>query len=207
MNLQRRPSAESRRTRRGSGSAAGRLGPRQDRRPRPQGPAVPRRLQRPRRSSRAARCRWSAASPSAASTTVAPEVAVVNVGDLERRFEAGEEVNADTLKAKRPGQGPVRRAEGAGRRRADQEPEDLRPPFSRIGRGEDREGRRPGRSCCRARSRWSRDEAGESRNERSMPANEPSQLQALNRSQKDRRHVGKDSRRLHDPRAAAEDPA
>ena len=49
-----------------------RLRPRQDRRPRPQGPRLPRRLLLARRSSRAARCRWSAASPSAASTTASP---------------------------------------------------------------------------------------------------------------------------------------
>ena len=42
------------------------------------------RLFRRRRSSKAARCPWSAAFPSAASTTTSPStVAVVNVGDLD----------------------------------------------------------------------------------------------------------------------------
>ena len=77
------------------------LGPRQDRRPRPQGPGLARRLSRSRRSSRAARCRWSAAFPSAVSTTVGPRRwPSVNVGDLEKRFASGEEVTPETLEAK-----------------------------------------------------------------------------------------------------------
>ena len=60
-------------------------------------------------------------------------VAVVNLGDLEERFQAGEEVNAETLKAKNLAQGTLRRAQGPWRRRADQEPEDLRPPLQPHG--------------------------------------------------------------------------
>ncbi len=46
-------------------------------------------------------------------------------------FDAGDEVTPESLREHRPRQGPLRRAEGAGRRRADQEAEDLGPPFSR----------------------------------------------------------------------------
>ena len=76
-----------------------RLGPRQDRavavtRARAQLAGWSARRDLRRRSA----CRWCAAFPSAASTTrFAMTVAVVNVGDLDEAFEAGDEVTPESL--------------------------------------------------------------------------------------------------------------
>ncbi len=80
----------------------------------------------------------------------------VNVGDLDEAFEAGEEVTPETLARQEPGQGPLRRAQGARRRRADQEAEDLGPPVQPVGAGEDRAGRRRGDRAARQERRSSR---------------------------------------------------
>ena len=57
-------------------------------------------------------------------------VAIVNVGDLDEQFEAGDEVTPESLASKDLRQGPLRRAQSAGRRRADQEAEGLGPSAS-----------------------------------------------------------------------------
>ena len=152
MNLQRRHIGHHRSARSASASAAASA------RARARRPAAATRGQASRagwscspRCSKAARCRWFAAFPSAASTTRwAMTVAVVNVGDLDEPFNDGDEVTPSTLQGQRPGQGPVRRAEDPGRRRADQEAQGLGPPLQRVGRGEDREGRGRGDRACRA---------------------------------------------------------
>ena len=59
----------------------------------------------------------------------------VNVGQLDAAFAAGEEVTLRGPQGQEPGQGPLRRAEGAGRRRVDQKAEDLGPSLQRLGAG------------------------------------------------------------------------
>ncbi len=76
-------------------------------------------------------------------------VAVVNLADLETRFQAGEEVNPQTLKSKGLAKGAFDAAEGAGRRPAHQGAEGFRPPLQPHGRGEDPAGRRPDRGAAR----------------------------------------------------------
>ena len=69
--------------------------------PRQQGPRLPLRLLARRRSSRAARCRWSAASPNAASTTAGPKRWPSSISaSLEKHFQSGEEVTPEALRGK-----------------------------------------------------------------------------------------------------------
>ena len=70
------------------------------------------------------------------------KVVVVNLGQIDESFEKGEEVTLESLAAKNLASRPIRRAEGAGRRRAEEEAEDLGPPLQRLGQGKDRKGRR-----------------------------------------------------------------
>ena len=74
---------------------------------------------------------------------------VVNLGDLNEAFEAGDEVTPESLAAKNLAQGDYDVAEGSGRRRADQEAQDLRPPLQQVGRREDRKGGRRGDRAAR----------------------------------------------------------
>ena len=109
-----------------------------------------------RRSSRAARCPWSAASPNAASTTASPRPwpsstsAIAGEALPERRggHRPRRSTRKDLVK------GTLRPAEGARQRRADEEPEDLGPPASaaRPRRRSRRPAARP--SSCPARSPW-----------------------------------------------------
>ena len=88
----------------------------------------------------------------------------VNVGDLDAAFKAGEEVTLETLCGQGSGQGPLRRVEDPGRRRADQEAQDLGPSLQPVGAGEDRKGRRRGDRAAgqEARGQGSSKKAAES---------------------------------------------
>ena len=83
------------------------------------------------------------------------EVAIINVGDLERRFEANEEVSPATLKTRGlvKGQYDVLKILGDG-----ELTKSLKISAHQFRRRPKRRSRRPAvrLPCCRARSRWSR---------------------------------------------------
>ena len=152
---------------RGTGSGHGKTS-----RPRPQGPGPAGRLDRAARSSKAARCRWSAAFPSAASTTrwAKTRARRSTSASSNDAFDAGDEVTPESLREQGPGQGPVRRAQDPGRRRADEEAQDLGPSLQRVGPGEDREGRRRGDRAARPGARGRRIKQEGSRRRSRRPA-------------------------------------
>ena len=94
------------------------LGPGQDRRPRPQGAKVPRRLLLPSTFEGGQMPLVRRVPKRGFHNKFGLLVAVVNLDDLEARFQAGEEVNAETLKAKNLLKGRYRPAEDPRRRRS-----------------------------------------------------------------------------------------
>ena len=76
-------------------------------------------------------------------------VKVVNVGELEAVVRRRRRGHARSAAGPAPGQGPVRRAESPGQRRADQEAEDFGPPLQRQRPGKDPAGRRRGSRLAR----------------------------------------------------------
>ena len=115
---------------------------------RQQGPVGQRRRQEAaRRCSKAARCRCSAAFPSAASATPpgTRHYHVVNVGDLDKAFDDGDTVDPEALRKAGLAKGPADGVRILGHGRADQAAGGRGAPLLEVGGREDRGQGRHGR--------------------------------------------------------------
>ena len=171
------------------------------------------------------RCRWSAGFPSAASTTAGPRRSPSSTSATWKSvFDAGDEVTPETLQAKNLAKGRFDVLKILGDGELTKKLKVSAHRFSTVGAGEDREGRRRG-------GRAARQDAGRCKEEarpQKRNCTNCGQRDVLSASSTDvagtlRRHVatygaaiamkdgsshvGKNSRRLHDPGTAAEDPA
>ncbi len=92
------------------------------------------------------------------------QVATVNVADLQRAFETGEEVTPETLKAKSLAKSRWDVLESPRRRRTDQATDRVGPPVQPVGEGKNRTGWRASRCPARQNGR-----AVKNRSERNRP--------------------------------------
>ena len=77
----------------------------------------------------------------------------INVGDLDEKFQSGEDVTPETIKAKSLIKGAYDILKVLGDGELTQKPEDIGAPIQPFGFGEDRKGRRYGRRSARQGSR------------------------------------------------------
>ena len=157
-----------------------------------------------------------------------------NVGELDAVFQNGDEVTLESLRAKNLAKGRFDELKILGDGELTKKLKISAHRFSAAGAGQDRKSRWPRPSCCRARSPWSKNKIAK-RQGRGQPAKtgvaqadgtgelasdhaslpqadrsrcaDRSQLRIRSQTKDGLSHVGKNSRHLHDSRAAEEDPA